>query len=642
MPQGIFTWVGQWLGSPFSTNVYYKNDVVKYNNIVYICVAAVSVPVGSQNPSLDTANWNVMVTGFSGSSGSSGSSGTSGSGSGSSLRVFGPTGEVTNSGATGLNFLGSGIQSVSASGEFVTITVSGGTGSGTPGTSGTSGLSGSSGTSGESGSSGTSGQTGSSGTSGTSGQNGTSGTSGDSGTSGTSGTSGSSGTSGQAQLYKSTSSENLALDQTLIGQTLAFVINSTPPPTYTTNQTLIVSAGLNTYLIGNVNSWNPSVNDLNIDVTFVQGSGTFSSWNLDLQGKTGITGASGTSGTSGINGSSGTSGQDGSPGAGGTIAYSGSFFDTTTQTNAGATAANLITINSTDFSNGVSIQNGSEITIANTGTYDIQFSIQFEKQSGGDDTVNLWLSKNGTNVQDSNTKITFAGNPGFAVAAWNFLVQATSGDYYELYWSSDDTTMTVHADNGGTDPARPDIPSVIISVAQVTYTQVGPTGATGASGTSGTSGTSGASGSSGTSGLSGTSGTSGSSGSSGTGGTSGTSGTSFSSPYVGNLEIQGQAWTAIDNNGSTTATTTIDFNTSNVQSYTLNASTTFSLTNMNAGATYIVIVKQAAGASYTATFTGVLWSGGSAPTQTPTNNKYDVYTFIYDGTNIFGSYIQNF
>jgi hypothetical protein len=63
---------------------------------------------------------------------------------------------------------------------------------------------------------------------------------------------------------------------------------------------------------------------------------------------------------------------------------------------------------------------------------------------------------------------------------------------------------------------------------------------------------------------------------------------------------------------------------------------------MNAGATYIVIVKQAAGASYTATFTGVLWSGGSAPTQTPTNNKYDVYTFIYDGTNIFGSYIQNF
>ena len=63
---------------------------------------------------------------------------------------------------------------------------------------------------------------------------------------------------------------------------------------------------------------------------------------------------------------------------------------------------------------------------------------------------------------------------------------------------------------------------------------------------------------------------------------------------------------------------------------------------MQAGGTYIVIVKQAAGTSYTATFTSVLWTGGTAPTQTATNNKYDVYTFISDGTNIFGSYIQNF
>ncbi len=64
---------------------------------------------------------------------------------------------------------------------------------------------------------------------------------------------------------------------------------------------------------------------------------------------------------------------------------------------------------------------------------------------------------------------------------------------------------------------------------------------------------------------------------------------------------------------------------------------------MNAGGTYIVVVRQAAsGGPYTATFTSVLWSGGTTPTQTTTANKYDVYTFIYDGTNIFGSYVQNF
>ena len=221
---------------------------------------------------------------------------------------------------------------------------------------------------------------------------------------------------------------------------------------------------------------------------------------------------------SGTSGSSGTSGQDGSPGVGGTIAYCGAFFDTTLQPNAGATAANLITINSTDFSNGVSVQNGSQITISNTGTYDIQFSIQFEKQSGGDDNVDLWLRKNGLNVPDSNTRITFSGNPGYTIAAWNFLVEANSGDYYQLYWSSADTTVSILSDNGGANPTRPDIPGVIISVAQVTYTQIGPTGATGPAGSNGTSGTSG---SSGTSGLSGTSGTSGSSGPAGSTGATG-------------------------------------------------------------------------------------------------------------------------
>lgn len=176
----------------------------------------------------------------------------------------------------------------------------------------------------------------------------------------------------------------------------------------------------------------------------------------------------------------------------------------------------------------------------------------------------------------------------------------------------------------------------------------GTSGIDGTSGQNGTSGTSGLNGSSGTSGITGTSGTSGlsvngTSGSSGQTGTSGSSGSSFSSPYTGNLQINGQIWTPISASSSTTTNTSINFNNSNVSSYTLSTNTTFSLTNMNAGGTYIVVVKQASsGGPFTASFTGVLWTGGLAPTQTTTANKYDVYTFIYDGVNIFGSYIQNF
>lgn len=124
---------------------------------------------------------------------------------------------------------------------------------------------------------------------------------------------------------------------------------------------------------------------------------------------------------------------------------------------------------------------------------------------------------------------------------------------------------------------------------------------------------------------------------------SGTSGTSISNPYTGNLQINGQIWTGLSDGGTSSSTETINFDNSNILTYTLGDSTTFTLSNMNSGGTYIVIIRQSiSGGPYTSTFNGVIWSGVSSPTQTVTSGKYDVYTFIYDGTNIFGSYIQNY
>ena len=149
------------------------------------------------------------------------------------------------------------------------------------------------------------------------------------------------------------------------------------------------------------------------------------------------------------------------------VSYYGNFYDTASQPNAGATAANTITYNTTDFSSGVSIVSNSRITIANAGVYNIEFSIQLQKNSGGDDQVDIWLAKNGNNVANSNTTIMLHSNPGYEVAAWNFLVNAAAGDYYELKWSSADTTAQIHAASAGTNPTRPAIPSVILSVTQI-------------------------------------------------------------------------------------------------------------------------------------------------------------------------------
>lgn len=88
---------------------------------------------------------------------------------------------------------------------------------------------------------------------------------------------------------------------------------------------------------------------------------------------------------------------------------------------------------------------------------------------------------------------------------------------------------------------------------------------------------------------------------------------------------------------------TINCFTSLTFSRTLSANTTYTLSNMVDGQVVTVAIKQAAsGGPYTATFSGVTWKGGVAPTQTQTANKVDLYSFIKIGTPVYGSASQNY
>mgnify|MGYP006330750103 FL=1 len=52
----------------------------------------------------------------------------------------------------------------------------------------------------------------------------------------------------------------------------------------------------------------------------------------------------------------------------------------------------------------------------------------------------------------------------------------------------------------------------------------------------------------------------------------------------------------------------------------------------------MVIVVRVTGAASTLTWPTVKWAGGVAPTQTASG--IDVYTFVHDGTSIYGSVVQ--
>jgi hypothetical protein len=97
--------------------------------------------------------------------------------------------------------------------------------------------------------------------------------------------------------------------------------------------------------------------------------------------------------------------------------------------------------------------------------------------------------------------------------------------------------------------------------------------------------------------------------------------------------------------GTVTSSNTLSLTNGTVQTATLTASTacTFTMPTATAGKSFILLLKQAAttgGGS--ATFTSVKWFGLGAPTITTTAGKMDILTFVSDGTNWYGSFIQGY
>lgn len=92
--------------------------------------------------------------------------------------------------------------------------------------------------------------------------------------------------------------------------------------------------------------------------------------------------------------------------------------------------------------------------------------------------------------------------------------------------------------------------------------------------------------------------------------------------------------------GNTSTAVTLSLASGSVQTWTLNGNCTFTMPTAAAGASLTIFLTQSA--TNTATFTGVKWSGGIAPTITATANKVDVLVFVSDGTSWYGTALQNF
>jgi hypothetical protein len=97
--------------------------------------------------------------------------------------------------------------------------------------------------------------------------------------------------------------------------------------------------------------------------------------------------------------------------------------------------------------------------------------------------------------------------------------------------------------------------------------------------------------------------------------------------------------------GTVGASATLAITAGTILTATLTSATacTFTMPTATAGKSFTLLLKQpASGTATTATFTGVKWNSGGAPTITATVGKLDILAFIADGTNWYGTASQGY
>ena len=144
------------------------------------------------------------------------------------------------------------------------------------------------------------------------------------------------------------------------------------------------------------------------------------------------------------------------------------------QTAPSTATANVLTMNTNDYPDGITLVSGSRITVAHAGIYEVTFSVQLQSTSTSTEQVDIWFRKNGTDITASNSQFSLAARktaliPSSLIATTPFILPLAAGDYIEIMWRVTDVAVTIQAlpavtASPGVTPAIPATPSAIVVV----------------------------------------------------------------------------------------------------------------------------------------------------------------------------------
>lgn len=135
------------------------------------------------------------------------------------------------------------------------------------------------------------------------------------------------------------------------------------------------------------------------------------------------------------------------------------------------TAEALLTYDIVALSNGIRVVNNSRIFVPCSGQYLVTFTLQVSNRSNSEQVFEVWAKDTGVNYPLSRTRFDVPQRKSGTI--WSHIVPAVTGiftvkdpnvDYLEIAWWASSTDVFIEHYGADTSPARPDIPSIILTI----------------------------------------------------------------------------------------------------------------------------------------------------------------------------------
>jgi len=136
-----------------------------------------------------------------------------------------------------------------------------------------------------------------------------------------------------------------------------------------------------------------------------------------------------------------------------------------------ATSANVAYVvqmdNSAGFNSGITIASSTNVTVAATGIYSVNASMQFANSDTTNHTSTFWFRKNGTNIPNSASIISVpkVADGGKTLGQVTILDSLTVSSYMQLIWSVSNVAVTL--DYSSATATAPEVPSVIFNMQRI-------------------------------------------------------------------------------------------------------------------------------------------------------------------------------